>query len=163
MVPTVLVTPTTSQRTGGLKEESLYVLAGVVGMTAEAAWGRPWGAWVEAGEAGGKASLKEKGAVGMTAGAAWGRPWGAWVQAGEAGGKACLKEKGVVMGRVVSGPVPPNTGLKVGITVPRGGGAAAVTEILGCEASAVSLLVGGPQMHFNMRSAEVVAGDAGAE
>lgn len=130
VVPTVLMTPTTSQRTGGLKEESLYVLAGVVGMTAEAAWGRPWGAWIEAGGA---------------------------------GGKACLKEKGAVMGRVVSGPVPPNIGLKVGITVPRGGGAAAVTEILGCEASAVSPLVGGPQMHFNMRSAEVVAGDAGAE
>lgn len=60
--PMVLVTFTTPNSKGGLKEP-LDVLAGVVDMTTEVALTRPWKRRVEAGVGGGEVCLKEKGAL----------------------------------------------------------------------------------------------------
>lgn len=62
VLPMVLVTFTTPNPKGGLKEP-LDVLAGVVDMTTVVALTRPWKRRVEAGVGGGEVCLKEKGAL----------------------------------------------------------------------------------------------------
>lgn len=67
------------------------------------------------------------------------------------------------MGVVLSGSMLPKMGLKVGIEMAGSDRAAAVTEILVGKETPVSLLGGGPQMGFDVGSAEVAARGTDAE
>lgn len=130
MFSVVLDTFTTPKSKGGMKEESLDVLAAVVDMTTEVALTRPWRRWVEAGVA---------------------------------RGEVCLKEKGAIMGMVLSDPMPPKIGLKVGVKMLKVVDVAVVIEVLEYKEPPISLLGGSPKMGFDVGFAEAMAGggDAG--
>lgn len=101
------------------------------------------------------------GAVDTTTEVALTRSWEVWVGAGGAGQQVCLGERAPFTGIVLSGPMLPKTGSKVGAKLP--GGDNAAVAILKCKAFPVSLLGGGPKTHFDVGSAEVAAGGADAE
>lgn len=101
------------------------------------------------------------GAVDTTTEVVLTRSWEAWAGAGGAGQQVCWEENASVTGIVLSGPMLPKTGVKVGATLPRGDDA--VVDMLKHRAFPVSLLGGGPDTHFDVESAEVTAGGADAE
>lgn len=102
------------------------------------------------------------GVVDTTTEVALTRPRSRWVEAAGARGEVCLGEKGAMTGMVVSGPMPPKMGLKLGVRMLGVEDAVAVTAVLEYKEPPISLLGGSPQMGFDVGPTEAATGGADA-